>query len=75
MAARGYTVDDVLAHMEIPLPDEDDFSEDEFGGYLSSEDEDGQGGMRLVEVATPLVNAFNLQTSPHTSCNKDAPTI
>ena len=40
MAAGGYTVDDVLAHMEIPLPDEDHFSEDEFGGYLSSEDED-----------------------------------
>ena len=37
-------MDDVLAYMEIPLPDEDDFSEDEFGGYLSSEDEDGQGG-------------------------------
>ena len=35
MAARGYTVGDVLAHMEIPLPDEDDFSEDEFGGYLT----------------------------------------
>ena len=37
-------MDDVLAHMEIPLPDEDDFSEDECGGYLSSEDENGQGG-------------------------------
>ena len=75
MAARGYTVDDILAHVEIPLPDEDDFSEDEFGGYLSSEDEDGQGGDETSGSGDPSSEAFNLQTSPHTSCNKDAPTI
>ncbi len=39
--ARHYTVDDVLAYMEIPLPEDDDFSDDEFDGYIEEMDEDG----------------------------------
>ncbi len=38
--ARHYIVDDVLAYMEIPLPEDDDFS-DEFDGYIEEMDEDG----------------------------------
>ena len=39
MAARQYSVEDVLAYMEIPLPEEDDFSEDEFDGYINEHDD------------------------------------
>ena len=35
-----YSVDDVLAYMEIPLPEEDDMSEDEFDGYIDQEEEE-----------------------------------
>ena len=45
--ASYYSVDDVLAYMEIPLPDEDDISEDEFEGYIDQkeeeEDDEGEG--------------------------------
>lgn len=46
MATRQYSVEDVLAYMEIPLPEEDDgdFSEDEFDGYISEDDDRIQGG-------------------------------
>ena len=45
MATRQYSVEDVLAYMEIPLPedDDDDFSEDEFDGYISEDDDRIQG--------------------------------
>ena len=45
MATWQYSVEDVLAYMEIPLPevDDDDFSEDEFDGYTSEDDERIQG--------------------------------
>ena len=38
--ATYYSVDDVLAYMEIPLPDEDDISEDGFDGYIDQEEEE-----------------------------------
>ena len=40
MAGRQYSVEDVLAYMEIPLPeeDDDDFSGDEFDGYVSEDE-------------------------------------
>ena len=46
MAGRQYSVEDVLAYMEIPLPedDDDDFSGDEFDGYISEDDDRVQGG-------------------------------
>ena len=46
MAGRQYSVEDVLAYMEIPLPEDedDDFSGDEFDGYISEEDDRVQGG-------------------------------
>ena len=68
-------MDDVLAHMEIPLPDEDDFSEDEFGGYLSSEDGNGQGGDAASESGDPSSECIlPAETSPLTSCSKGTPT-
>ena len=46
MAGRQYSVEDVLAYMEIPLPedDDDDLSGDEFDGYISEDDDRVQGG-------------------------------
>ena len=38
--ASYYSVDDVLAYVEIPLPEEDDISEDEFEGYIDQEEEE-----------------------------------
>ena len=37
-----YSVDDVLAYMEIPLPEEDDMSEDEFDSYIDQEEESNE---------------------------------
>ena len=37
-----YSVDDVLAYMEIPLLEEDDMSEDEFDGYIDQEEESNE---------------------------------
>ena len=44
--SRNYTIADVLAYMDIPLPEEDDLSDDDdFDGYIDGEieDEDGDG--------------------------------
>ena len=44
--SRNYTIADVLAYMDIPLPEEDDLSDDDdFDGYKDgeTEDEDGNG--------------------------------
>ena len=38
--AKYYSVDDVLAYMEIPAPEEDDTSEDEFDDQEDDKDED-----------------------------------
>ena len=38
MASR-YTVEDVLAYVDLPMLEEDDMSEDEFEGYISDEEE------------------------------------
>ena len=38
--AKYYSVDDVLAYMEIPAPEEEDMSEDEFDGYIDQEEDD-----------------------------------
>ena len=35
-----YTVDDVLAYMDIPMLEDDDLSEDDFEGYLTDDKED-----------------------------------
>ena len=41
-----YTVDDVLAYMDIPMPEDDDLSEDDFEGYLEDDgdNDEGDGG-------------------------------
>jgi len=44
--SRNYTIADVLAYIDIPLPEEDDLSDDDdFDGYIDGEieDEDGNG--------------------------------
>ena len=38
--ARFYSVDDVLAHVDIPLPEDDDLSDDDFDGYMEEEEGD-----------------------------------
>ena len=38
-----YTVDDVLAYMDIPMPEDDDFSEDDFEGYLTNDEDNDEG--------------------------------
>ena len=43
-------MNDVLTHTEILLPDEDEYSGDEFGGYLSSGDEDGRAVVRRTRM-------------------------
>lgn len=40
----AYTVEDVLAYMDIPLPEEDDLSEDEFEGYIDEMVDNGGNG-------------------------------
>ena len=36
--SRNYTIADVLAYMDIPLPEEDDLSDDDdFDGYIDGE--------------------------------------
>lgn len=35
-----YTVDDVLLYMDIPMPEDDDLSEDDFEEYLTNDKED-----------------------------------
>ena len=42
--ARHYTVDDVLAYMEIPLPEDDDLSDEDFDGYLDEHEKDEDDG-------------------------------
>ena len=38
---RNYTIEDVLAYTDIPLPEEDDLSDDDdFDGYIDGEIED-----------------------------------
>ena len=44
MAGRCYTIDDVLAYMDIPLPEEDEMSEDEFDGYTEDNDREEECG-------------------------------
>ena len=40
----NYTIADVLAYMDIPLPEEDDLSDDDdFDGYMDGEIEDEDG--------------------------------
>ena len=38
-----YTVDDVLAYMDIPMPEDDDLSEDDFEGYLKDDEDNDEG--------------------------------
>ena len=40
----AYTVEDVLAYMDIPLPEEDDLSEDEVEGYIDEMVDNGGNG-------------------------------
>ena len=40
----AYTVEDVLAYMDIPLPEEDDLSEDKFEGYIDEWVDNGANG-------------------------------
>ncbi len=46
--AQLYDTEDVLSMLDIPLPEDDDYSGDEFDGYLSEGDEndDGYSGER-----------------------------
>ena len=41
MAVRRYAIDDV---MNIPLPEEDEMSEDEFDGYTEDNDQEEESG-------------------------------
>ena len=48
-----YTVDDVLAYMDIPMPEDDDLSEDDFEGYLT--DDKMMGTMTRVTVVVMVM--------------------
>ena len=37
--ARQYRIEDVLAYVDVPLPEDDEMSDDDFEGYLDEDDE------------------------------------
>ena len=37
--SRQYSIEDVLAYMDVPLPEDDEMSDDDFDGYLDEDDE------------------------------------
>ena len=79
MASRRFGLSAAVSMLEIPLPEEDDMSEDEFDGYVDPDEapfesgEDCDGEESEADDDVPSIPVFNQPTGPSVDMSNKTP--